>query len=154
MNIFTEATSSLNKAILHTSIDLLSRREHSKKELKEKLLIRDFSLDDIVVVIDYLINENYLSEERFADSVFRNRVGKGYGWRYIKSELAQKGVPNDIVQNLSLNCQIDWYLQAELAYNKRFGASLIKDQKDKAKRMRFMQRRGFDMDEIMVLLNA
>jgi regulatory protein len=48
--------------------------------------------------------------------------------------LAQRGVAVEFVENLPRNYQIDWYLQAELAYNKRFGASLIKDQKDKAKR--------------------
>lgn len=65
-----------------------------------------------------------------------------------------KGGSGEIVQKLLRNHEIDWYLQAELAYNKRFGASLIKDQNDKAKRMRFMQPRGFSTDEIMTLLNA
>ena len=105
-------------------------------------------------MLDFLVEENYLSEERFADSVFRSRVNKGYGWRYIKNELSQKGVSGEIVQKMLRNQQIDWYLQAELAYNKRFGASLIKDQKDKAKRVRFMQQRGFSIDEIMTILNA
>lgn len=144
----------MNKAILHTAIDLLSRREHSRHELQQKLSKRAYNREEIMGVLDYLIIEDYLSEERFADSVFRTRVAKGYGWRYIKSELAQKGVRGEFVQNLPINYQIDWYLQAELAYNKRFGASLIKDQKDKAKRVRFMQQRGFSTDEIMSLLNA
>jgi hypothetical protein len=29
-----------------------------------------------------------------------------------------------IIQNLRESCEIDWYLQAELAYNKRFGISI------------------------------
>ena len=52
------------------------------------------------------------------------------------------------MQDQYKNIEIDWYLQAELAYNKRFGTRYIKDQKDKAKRMRFLQYRGFTMDEI------
>ena len=144
----------MNKKILHTCIDLLSRREHSRKELQQKLLLREHDIDEIAPVLDFVINEDYLNETRFADYVFRSRVGKGYGWRYIKNELSQKGVDDNIVNKIPRNYEIDWYLQAELAYNKRFGASLIKDQKDKAKRMRFMQQRGFSTDEIMTLLNA
>jgi regulatory protein len=143
-----------NEVILHTANDLLSRREHSRKELQQKLSLRDYSSDEIAAVLDYLKAEDYLSEERCAESVFRSRVTKGYGWHYIKNELAQTGVAGEFVQKLPRNYQIDWYLQAELAYNKRFGASLIKDQKDKAKRVRFMQQRGFSIDEIMTLLHA
>ncbi len=143
-----------NKAILHAVIDLLSRREHPRKELQQKLSLGDYSSDEVVAVLDYLKAADYLSEERFAESVFRSRVAKGYGWQYIKNELAEKGVCGEFVQNLPRNYQIDWYLQAELAYNKRFGASLIKDQKDKAKRVRFMQQRGFSTGEIMTLLHA
>jgi regulatory protein len=144
----------LNKAILHCAVDLLSRREHSYKELLQKLKLREHSESEIIPVLEYLIEKNYLSEERFAESLFRTRMNKGYGWRFIKSELAQKGVCSSITCQLNKNQQIDWYLQAELAYNKRFGESTIKDQKDKAKRIRFMQYRGFSTDEIMVLVKS
>ena len=35
----------------------------------------------------------------------------------------KKGFATTIIQQLQKNCEIDWYLQAELAYNKRFGES-------------------------------
>jgi regulatory protein len=63
--------------------------------------------------------------------LFGTRLNKGYGWLYISNELAQKGVCDSIIVELNKNQQIDWYLQAELAYNKRFGENTIKDQKDK-----------------------
>jgi regulatory protein len=43
-----------------------------------------------------------------------------FGWLYIKNELNQKGVCATIINELNKNHEIDWYLQAELAYNKRF----------------------------------
>lgn len=142
----------LNKKILHSAIGLLSRREHSTKELTQKLSLRKFELDEISVVVDYLLEEDYLSNERFAESILRTRVNKGYGWLYIKNELSQKGVSSSIIYELKNNQQIDWYLQAELAYNKRFGTTAVTDQKDKAKRARFLQGRGFSSDEIFSLL--
>jgi len=61
----------------------------------------------------------------------------------MESGLAETAVYRSIIIELNKNQQIDWYLQAELAYNKRFGANDSKDQKNKVKRIRFMQCRGF-----------
>ena len=71
---------------------------------------------------------------------------------YIYNELSQKGVSSSIISELNNNQQIDWYLQAELAYNKRFGTAAVIDQKDNAKRARFLQSRGFASDEIFSIL--
>lgn len=139
----------MNKAILHTAVDLLSRREHSIKELKNKLLLRDYPSEDFDEVIDYLLDKNYLSNERFADSVIRQRINKGYGWRFIENELKQKGLDTATIFLARQEQSVDWYQQAELAYHKRFGCSLISDNKDKAKRIRFLQYRGFSNDEII-----
>jgi regulatory protein len=45
--------------------------------------------------------------------------------------MAKNGVCSRIFIELNKNQQIDWYLQAELAYNKRFGENESKDQKIK-----------------------
>lgn len=145
--------SALNKAVLHAGIAYLARREHSEKELIEKLQRKEFHLSDISPVITYLQENNYQSDERYTESYSRNRVSKGFGWQYIKNALKQQGISQEIVQNQYKSSEIDWYLQAELAYNKRFGSSTIKDQKDKAKRIRFLQYRGFTMDEILEVVN-
>lgn len=162
----------MKKEILHKAIDLLSRREHSAKELQQKMQNKKFIAEDISPVIQYLIEKDYLSDIRFAESVFRVRVDKGYGWLYIKNELNQKGVSSNIINELDKNEEIDWYLVAELAYNKRFSTSLddyfvydqfndhlTKDEvykkanKEKAKRIRFLQARGFSLDQIFSLIN-
>jgi regulatory protein len=141
---------------LHCAVGLLARREHSEFEVRQKLTIRDFNVKEIELVIEHLLAKDYLSDNRFAQSTCRYRVNRGYGWRYIANELKHKGVSMIIIQQLQKNCEIDWYLQAELAYNKRFGeiekdTSQI-DQKAKAKRIRFLQYRGFSTDEIFTVL--
>ena len=143
----------MNKAILHKGIDLLSRREHSKQELRNKLRLREFQDNDISIVLDYLIENDYLSESRFADSVYRTRVNKGYGKRFIENELAQKGVNSLDIELAAQELEIDWYHQAEIVYRKRFNDIEIIDKKDKAKRIRFLQYRGFSTDEIFTVLN-
>ena len=142
----------MNKTILHKGIDLLSRREHSIKELQNKFRQRDYPEDEMLEVIKYLVSNDYLSEVRFADSVYRTRMNKGYGKRYIENELAHKGVSQHDIESAADNLDIDWYNQAEIVYNKRFNAGVI-DQKEKAKRIRFMQYRGFSTDEILTIIN-
>jgi len=124
------------------------------KELQQKLMQREFLLEDISPVIDYLLEEDYLSEQRYTESMFRIRVNKGYGKRYIENELSQKGISRSEISLANEAQSIDWYLQAELAYTKKFGQKDIFDQKDKAKRIRFLQYRGFSTDEIMTVVNA
>ena len=98
----------MKRNILHTAIDLLSRREHSILEIKQKLRIRDYPQQEIENVIERLIKDDYLSEERYADSLFRQRLNKGYGWRFISNELSLKGVNDNIIRELLKNYQIDW----------------------------------------------
>tara|TARA_B110001454_G_C12467699_1_gene329009 strand:+ start:102 stop:593 length:492 start_codon:yes stop_codon:yes gene_type:complete len=142
---------------LHCGVGLLARREHSEFELRQKLHTREYDANDIDIAIKRLLDKDYLSDARFAQSTCRHRVNRGYGWRYIANELKQKGVCSTIIQQLQNNCEIDWYLQAELAYNKRFDGVREKDpqdgQKEKAKRIRFLQYRGFSTDEIFALIN-
>ena len=142
---------------LHCGVGLLSRREHSELELRQKLTSREFSSDEIDIAIERLLEKGYLSDTRFAQSTCRYRTSRGYGWRYIANELKQKGVCSTIVQKLQKNCEIDWYLQAELAYNKRFGESGLNapqaTQKEQAKKIRFLQYRGFSSDEIFSIIN-
>jgi len=143
---------------LHCGVGLLARREHSEFELRQKLSVRKFEQVDIEAAIERLLEKNYLSDSRFAISTCRYRANRGYGWRYITNELKQKGVCSIIIQELGNNCEIDWYLQAELAYNKRFGESRVKDpkqaQKEQAKKIRFLQYRGFSHDEIFSVVNT
>ena len=140
---------------LQCSVGLLARREHSEFELRQKLSTREYEGDDIEIAIERLLDKDYLSDNRFAQSTCRYRKNRGYGWHYIANELKQKGVSSTIIQELQKNCEIDWYLQAELAYNKRFNDYEVQDpqsaQKEKAKRVRFLQYRGFSTDEIFAI---
>jgi len=143
----------VKQTALQCAVSLLARRDHSEFELKQKLQLREFLAIDIEVAIEKMLEKQYLCDERFATSFCRYRVNRGFGWRFIANELKQKGVCSVIIQQLYKSCEIDWYLQAEIAYNKRFGVMPIKDQKDKAKRSRFLQYRGFSTDEIITVIN-
>lgn len=143
----------IKKDVKKSAYSLLARREHSQKELMQKLLLREFNSVDIQVVLDALSEQNIQSDLRFGESMYRLRVARGYGWIYIAAELKQKGLTSDIIAAVYASKQVDWFLQAELAYEKRFNNTEIGDQKDKAKRVRFLQYRGYSFEQINAVLN-
>ena len=51
------------------ALKLLSMREHTEKEIREKLKDKGFSSDEIDEAISRLLAENSLSEERFAEMI-------------------------------------------------------------------------------------
>ena len=108
----------MNKDVLHLGIDLLSRREHSTKELRQKMQQRGHASDDINKVIEFLVENDYCNEIRFTESVFRSRLNKGYGYRYIEQELLQKGIDGNTISVVKDELDIDWFERAAAAYEK------------------------------------
>ena len=80
------------KTIRLKIMDFLSRREHSAKEIFQKLSYRVESQDMLLQAIDDLIEDGLLSDERFAESYFQSRKNKGFGPLRIKNELSQRGI--------------------------------------------------------------
>lgn len=144
----------LNSALKQSAYQLLARREQSAKELTTKLLNKGYDVTDVAELLEKLQASDLQSDERFADALLRSRTNKGYGWLYIAQELKQKGISARIINELAKNQEIDWYLQAEIAYNRRFGNTEISSVKEKAKRVRFLQYRGFDLDQALTAIHA
>ena len=130
------------------AVRLLSRREHSAFEIRDKLSKREFDDREIEQAITELITGDWLSDERFAEAYIRMRQIKGFGPIRISIELNERGVNEDIVA-LYLNQHDDIWLQSlKQQYKKKYKDKVIEDYNDKAKRIRFLQYRGFLLDAI------
>jgi regulatory protein len=71
---------------------LLAGRDHSKKELLQKLASKNYGRDSALAVIDELASEGWQDDLRYAESYARSRILKGYGPVRIAYELRQNGV--------------------------------------------------------------
>ena len=131
------------------ALDLLARREHSVQELREKLLSKTGEDHASLVpdVINALENERLVSDERFAAVFVRYRAGKGYGPQVIRQELRQRGVMAELVAEAIESGEQDWFELARQACRKRFGSRPPKDWPETAKRLRFLQYRGFSGEQ-------
>ena len=79
-------------ACTRVALELLARREHSRRELARKLAARGFPSDVVSAVLDQLERTGALADARFTDSFVRSRIGKGQGPQRIRAELAQRGI--------------------------------------------------------------
>ncbi len=130
------------------AVRLLSRREHSAFEIRDKLLKRDFDSEEIDRVIIELQQGGWLSDERFAEAYIRMRQLKGFGPVRIAMELNERGVKEHIVDDYLHADDDSWRQTLEQQYRKKYKDKPIDDYNDKAKRIRFLQYRGFALDVI------
>lgn len=130
------------------AVRLLSRREHSAFEIRDKLLKRDFEESEIEQAITELQQGGWLSDERYAEAYIRMRQLKGFGPVRIAMELNERGVKESIVDDYLHAGDESWQQTLEQQYRKKYKNKSIEDYNDKAKRIRFLQYRGFTLDLI------
>ena len=122
------------------SLDILSRREHSVSELRNKLIRFNPDPNDLKDVIERLITSNFLDDKRFASAFIRSKAESGYGPNYISQYLSKKGISSDKYDMYSL--EIDWEEKCLAQFNKKRRNKEI-NFKEKEKILRFLAYRGF-----------
>ena len=134
------------KAIRLKIMDFLSRREHSSREILNKMSNRVESKEMLLDSIKELVDDGLLSDERFAESYFQSRKNRGYGPLRIRNELKQKGVGDQIF--FTLSNEVNWSKYALEALKKKTNGDLPSEIKDVLKLKRFLNYRGFDFQDI------
>lgn len=126
---------------------VLTRKEYAKAELIEKLALYAEDRDEVLTLVDELSRENYQSDQRVADMMLSSQKRKGKGPNQIKMKLKNKKVDTALIaEELK---ETDWAQQAYELKVKKYGVDVAKEPKLKAKQMRFLMYRGFEMDAII-----
>lgn len=153
-----------------SAMNLLARREHSVKELTDKLRLRyldsdcDYNRDGnlIETVVDDLKSQDLQSDQRFVESFIRLRASQGKGPVRICQELKQRGISAAIAKS-AIHCSgVDWYELALTCYLKKFAPHRSDsvdisfsqlERKEQVKRQRYLSYRGFNFEHIAYALN-
>ena len=160
--------------VYNAGLNLLARREHSSKELKQKLGRRfaDALVDEACAELEH---NGLLSDERFTEAVIHSRSAKGYGPRHIAQELAQKGVSKELIKEFLDERDAHWVSHARDAAIKKLRttsrlAEALRDLQDDAagaeevrehqqqrtlarqKLSAFLARRGFSSEIVRAVL--
>ncbi len=81
-----------------SALRMLSRREHSVRELKDKLLRKGYSEKNIDSVLEILIRDNFLNDERFTELYVRQNFElRKRSPKAIKYNLFKLGIDNSLV---------------------------------------------------------
>jgi regulatory protein len=130
--------SAYNKAL-----GLLSRREHSRRELRQKLDRNGYAGDEAAAALDRLGEQHYQDDDRFAEVLIRNRSAQGYGPMRLRAELKTHGLPDARIRSLLDAAEIDWADSAAIQLRRRYGSAGTSDPAERARRAQFLLRRGF-----------
>ncbi len=125
----------------------LNRREHSCRELRDKLARKGIPSDVISDALGELMNEGLLSDQRFSEMFTRSRVSRLYGPLKIRAELMKRGVSSGLIdQTLELH-QEAWPELARQWVLKRNRGKF--DRNEKARLYRSGTSRGFSHEHMM-----
>ncbi|WP_345012219.1 regulatory protein RecX [Pseudaeromonas paramecii] len=139
------------KLALRRVMGRLARRDHSEQELRQ--LLSDLPASVVEGVLQHCREHGWLDERRLLEQAVHSRAARGQGPRKIAFELAQRGLVGDQVREQLSAEGYDWFeLAAQLAQRRQGAAPL--DLAARRRLMGFLQRRGFNQDQIHYALST
>ena len=134
------------------ALRFLSMREHSRLELGRKLSKYAEEGDDVEVLLDFLEKNNWLSQERFSESLIHRRSAR-FGNSRIVAELQSHGVKGEALQELKAGLADSETARACEVWQRKYG-EVATDPKERYKQMRFMMMRGFSQRAVQAAMKG
>ena len=125
---------------------LLSRREMSRAELRRKLAPHADSEAQLDALLDELTEIHHQSDARFAEAWVNSKVAR-HGARRLRHDLASRGVDDDTIRSALDGIEDSEVARARALWLKKFG-TLPENLQEKARQIRFLAGRGFDLGVI------
>lgn len=153
---FSNAGRTSYQKAMNTAVRILTNRDHSFYELKQKLQQRAIENEVIGAVMAECERLNYINDERTARLYISQLNRKCFGKRYIKMALRKKGLRGDAIENILLQkcSEVEERKKAARLLGKKMKAS--NQEKEAAKKRdniyRFLYARGFSKDVITDLI--
>lgn len=133
------------------AVAYLSRREHSRQELRRKLSAWCDDPAAIEAVLDELAREHWQSDQRYAQA-YAHRAAARQGAQRILGALRQQGLADDELTGLRDSLRATEADRARAVWQRKFGQPPA-DPREYARQYRFMAGRGFSADCIRRLLD-
>ena len=130
----------------------LARREHSRDELRRKLASHVEPGDDLEAVLDDLAARGWLSDARYAEHTIRAKARR-YGPLKMQHYLKSRGVDGESIAAGLKAAGADGAPQLEGIWKSRFREA-PRDEREKSRQVRFLQGRGFALEEIFRFLKS
>jgi len=134
------------------ALALLARREHSRRELRDRLQRDGYEREEVADALVRLAEDGYQDDGRFTEMMVRSRVAGGYGPRRIRAELRTHGIDEAGIEHHLEQAGIDWQTVARAQLRRRYGEHPCNEYAERARRAQFLLRRGFDAATVQDVL--
>jgi len=131
---------------------LLARREHSRDELRRKLARIASEGEDVDGVVEKLAQKGWLSDARYAEQAVRAKARR-FGPLKVARELRAKGVADETIAAAFQAAGVDGCADIQRVWKSRF-STLPENDRERARQVRFLQGRGFGLDDILKFLRT
>ncbi len=146
------------QSALDKSIELLSYRDHSRREMSGKLVQKGYSDDLAAKVCDYLEERGYIDDAQFASRFCQELLNTRHiGPIQIRSKLIQRGIAAALVEDLLAKISADDILRhCQIQYDQKIRklskSSSAAERRDKM--YRFLTQKGFAWDSISEIFRS
>lgn len=147
--------------LLDRATRILAMRDHSEAEFRRKIMqtaaraalrneeqAEEIPAELLEQLVAWCYEHQWLDDVRFAQRFVVSRSRKGYGPQRIRMELTQKGIGRELAETTLAEAEIDWSAQAFDVAERKFGLPLPTEWKEKARVQRYLQAKGFFMEDI------
>ena len=122
-------------------------QERCVKDVKDKLKTYDIAEKEKNISLEYLLNNRFVNDERFAKSFVRGKVNQsGWGVNKIRFHLIQKGIDKDIIEEALGQTDEEAYRQRliEILKAKAKTVKAASDYEKKRKLAAYAMQKGFE----------
>ena len=122
-------------------------QERCVKEVRDKLKTFDIAEEDKTKILDYLLDNRFVNDERYAKAFVRGKVNQsGWGINKIRFHLIQKGIDKDIIDEALGQTDEEAYRQRliEILKTKAKTIKADSDFKKKRKLAAYAMQKGFE----------
>lgn len=145
----------LNKKLFNYGMYLLGRRDYSVKEMVKKFKEKEYQAEEIELVMNYLKENGYQSDERFTRSFINSKLSSKIGISKIKSTLSfEKGIDKELIELVLSEMEIDEIPVIMKIVEQKYRNKDLTDQKEKSKAFRFLVSKGFSFSDIKRALSV
>ncbi len=128
----------MDRKIKAFAFKLLAKRDYFSQELKRKLISKGFKIEDVEEVVEYLVKEGYINDEKLKERMKEKAIEKGKSPLYLKKKLYQKGISDSI----------EFSFEEELESALHLLRNKYKKGKNYKEIVKFLKYRGFSYDVI------
>lgn len=148
-----ELADSINyKKAINKCYDLLSRRDHSVKELRQKLL-RTSDEKNCNRAIEKMLEYGYLDDEKYAQKLLNYLLqNKKMSRSFIRQEMYKRGLSQDIISFVMQDTEIDNIPTIIDLINTKY-RNKMQAENGREKVIQALMRRGFSYGDIKSAIN-